>query len=105
MFKLLQLDQAVLGVPDRKYLLNNTKDKVGKAYLKTIIQTAKALSPSSEIDLIQQDAKNLVNFEAKLAKVSNFKIKNPFIKLAIFFSYYFQMKIDATLLNCIISCH
>jgi len=57
-------------VPDRKYLLNGTKNEVSKAYLQTIIETAKVFNPTADVKIIEEDAKNMVQFEAKLAKVS-----------------------------------
>lgn len=45
---------------------------MSKAYLKTIIETAKVFNPTADVKIIEEEAKKVVQFETKLAKVSKF---------------------------------
>ncbi|XP_053209328.1 neprilysin-2-like [Panonychus citri] len=66
---LIEVDQAYLGVPDRKYLLKGMNDSTVKAYYKAIVDSASYIGQNSK-EAIEKGASEIIDFETQLAKFS-----------------------------------
>ncbi|XP_015787620.1 neprilysin-2 isoform X2 [Tetranychus urticae] len=66
---IIEIDQAYLGVPDRKYLLKGMNDSTVKAYYKAIVDSASYIGQNSK-EAIEKGASEIIDFETQLAKYS-----------------------------------